>query len=84
LEGIITVPLKQANISSIAYPYCFSSQANEGNVIIHSEASVCISSHHLDFITYNKSAMKIKDLSSLNKVAGKGIIQWSIKDHCGE
>jgi hypothetical protein len=63
LEGIITVPLKRANISSIAYPYCFSSQANEGNVIIDSGASVCISPHRLDFITYNKSAMKIKDQS---------------------
>jgi hypothetical protein len=28
--------------------------------------------------------MKIKDLSSSNKVAGEGIIQWSINDHCGE
>jgi hypothetical protein len=28
--------------------------------------------------------MKIKDLSSSNQVAGKGIIQWSIKDHRGE
>jgi hypothetical protein len=81
LEGIIIVPLKQANISSIAYPYCFSSQANEGNVIIDSGASVCISPHRSDFITYNESAMKMKDLPSSNKVAGKGIIQWSIKDH---
>ncbi len=70
-EGVITVPLKQANISSIAYPYCFSSQANEGNVIINSGVSVCISPHHLDFITYNNSAMKIKDLSLSNKVAGE-------------
>jgi hypothetical protein len=36
------------------------------------------------FITYNESAMKIKDLSSLNQVAGEGIIQWSIKDHHGK
>ncbi len=28
--------------------------------------------------------MKIKDPSSSNKVAGKGRIQWSIKDHRGE
>jgi hypothetical protein len=28
--------------------------------------------------------MKTKDLSSLNQVAGKGIIQWSIKYHRGE
>ncbi len=66
LEGVITVPLKQANISSITYPYCFSSQANKGNVIIDSGVSVCISPHHLDFVSYNKSAMKIKDLSSSN------------------
>ncbi len=84
-EGVITLPLtKQANISSVKYPFCFSSPANEGDVIIDSGASVCISSHRLDFITYNKSKMKIKDLSSLNQVAGKGIIQWSIKDHRGE
>ncbi len=75
------MPLNQANISSIAYPYCFSSQANEGNVIIDSGATVCISPHRLDFITYNESAIKIKDLSSSNQVAGKGIIQWLIKDH---
>jgi hypothetical protein len=54
LEGIIAVPLKQAIISSIAYPYCFSSKANEGNVIIDSGASVCISPHRLDVITYKK------------------------------
>jgi hypothetical protein len=63
-EGIITVPFtKRANISSVEYPFCFSSQANEGNVIIDLGASVCISPHRLDFITYNKSAMKIKDQS---------------------
>jgi hypothetical protein len=78
------VPLKQANISSIAYPYCFSSQANEGNVIIDSGASVCISPHYSDFVTYNKSTMKTKDLSPSNQVAGEGIIQWLIKDHRGE
>jgi hypothetical protein len=78
------VPLKQANINSIAYPYSFSSQANEGNVIINSGASVCISPHCLDFIAYNKSAMKIMELSSSNQVAGEGIKQWSIKDHCRE
>jgi hypothetical protein len=81
-EGVITVPLtKQANISSVEYPFCFSSQANEGNVIIDSGASVCISPHRLDFITYNESKMKIKNLSSSNQVAGERIIQWSIKDH---
>jgi hypothetical protein len=80
--GVITVPLtKQANISSVEYLFCFSSQANEGNVIIDLGASVCISPHRLDFITYNESKMKIKDLSSSNQVAGKGIIQWLSKDH---
>jgi hypothetical protein len=68
-------------MSSIAYLYCFSSQANKGNVIINSGASVCISPHRSDFITYNISAMKIKDLSSSNQVAGEGLIQWLIKDH---
>ena len=55
-EGVITVPLtKRANISSVKYPFCFSSRANEGNVIIDSGASVCISPHCSDFITYNES-----------------------------
>ncbi len=74
-EGVITVPLtKRANMSSVKYPFCFSSRANEGNIIIDSGASVCISPHRSDFITYNKSKMKIKDLSSSNQVAGEGII----------
>ncbi len=58
-EGAITVPLtKQANISSVKYPFCYSSRANEGNVIIDLGASVCISPHRSDFITYNESKMK--------------------------
>ncbi len=38
-------------------------------------ALVWISPHKEDFATYVSGNMKIKDLSSTNKVAGKGIIK---------
>ncbi len=50
------------------------------SLVIVSGASVCISPHKGDFISYGKSNMKIKDLSSSNNVAGEGMICWSLKD----
>jgi hypothetical protein len=53
------------------------------SLIIDSGASVCISPHKSDFITYNKSSMKIKDLYSSNQVAGEGIDWWLMQDDHG-
>ena len=73
--GWINVNLRQVLISSLEYPRCYSSSTVADNVIIDSGASVCISPHKSDFITYGPSGMKIKDLSSTDKVASKGLIQ---------
>jgi hypothetical protein len=83
-EGVVTVPLKAALISSFEYPYCLSSKTVNSSVIIDSGASVCISPNLSDFITYKDSKMKIKDLSSSNKVAGEGILRWKLQDVNGD
>jgi hypothetical protein len=47
-------------------------------LIVDTEASVYVSPLCLNFIMYKPSIMKIKDLSSLNKVDGDGIIKWNV------
>jgi hypothetical protein len=80
-HGIVSVPLTmQALISTFEDPNCFSSIAINSSLVIDSGASVCISPHKSDFMTYKKSKMKIKDLSSSNHVAGEGIVCWYMKD----
>jgi hypothetical protein len=79
----INVNLRQVLISSLEYPRCYSSSTVANNVIIDSGALVCISPHKSDFITYGPSGMKIKDLSSTNKVAGEGLLQWDLQDKNG-
>jgi hypothetical protein len=83
-EGSVTVPLQAALISSMEYPYCLSSTTIRSSIIIDSGASVCISPHKSDFITYKDSKMKIKDLSLSNQVSGEGIISWSLLDENGD
>jgi hypothetical protein len=84
LHGIVTVPLQhQVLISRFKDPPCFSSKLIGSSLIIDSGASVCISPHKSDFITYNKSKMKIKDLSSSNHIACEGIIWQSMHDALG-
>ncbi len=56
---------------------------NSPLLIIDSGVSVCITPHRSDFISYQKSSMKIKDLSSSNIVAGEGLLQWNIADVAG-
>jgi hypothetical protein len=56
---------------------------HESLLIIDPGASVCITPHRLDFITYKTSNMKIKDLSSSNKVAGEGLLRWKVEDCAG-
>ena len=53
------------------------------NIIIDSGASVCISPHRSDFITYHSSQMKIKDLFLSNQITGEGIIRWTMQDTNG-
>ena len=54
-------------------------------LIIDTGASCCVSPCRDDFVpgTYRPSKMKIKDLSSMNKVAGKGMIKWHVLDRQG-
>jgi hypothetical protein len=56
---------------------------HESLLIINSGTSLCITPHRLDFITYKTSNMKIKDLSSSNKVAGEGLLRWKVEDRAG-
>jgi hypothetical protein len=63
-------------VSRIKIPQCFIGEMASNTVIIDSGASVCISPHCANFITHGPSNMKIKDLSSSNKVAGEGLIRW--------
>jgi hypothetical protein len=51
--------------------------------MIDSGASVCITPHQSDFVTYKTSKMKIKDLSSSNTVAGEGLMRWKVEDLAG-
>jgi hypothetical protein len=82
-SGGITIPLQCTLISTIDAPHCLSSKFTESTVIIDMGASVCISPHQTDFVTYGDSAMKIKDLSSSNQVVGEGLIRWSLCDATG-
>lgn len=52
-------------------------------LIVDSGASCCVSPRREDFITYNKSSVRIKDLSGCNKVAGEGMISWKVLDKFG-
>jgi hypothetical protein len=77
------VDLKCALISSTEYPQCFSTSTVDSEVIVDTGASVWISPNKDDFTTYASSKMKIKDLSSTNKVAGEGMIRWDLQDESG-
>ncbi len=63
--------------------YCIREMASN-TVIIDSGASDCISPHCANFITHGPSNMKIKDLSSSNKVVGEGLIQSRFQDTLGD
>jgi hypothetical protein len=64
-------------------PKCFLLSSNKIMLIVYSGASVCISPLCSDFVTYKPSIIKIKDLSSSNKVEGEGIIKRNVIDKCG-
>ncbi len=74
----------QCYISAVHLPSCYQGIINNDLLlIIDSGASICITPHHSNFITYQQSKMKIKDLSSLNNVAGEGLLHWKIEDVSG-
>ena len=77
--GVITIPLQRTLISPINAPHCLSSKFTESTVIIDMGASICISPHRTDFVTYGDGAMRIKDLSSSNLVVGEGLICWTLR-----
>jgi hypothetical protein len=79
----VTIPLHRTMVSTIDIPFCLSSKIVASNVIIDTGASVCISPHRSDFVTYASSKTKIKDLSSSNRVAGEGLIRWSLHNANG-
>ncbi len=77
--GFVTIPLHRTIVSTIDAPFCLSSKIVPSNVIIDTGALVCISPHQQsDFVTYASSKMKIKVLLSSNRVAGEGLIRWSL------
>jgi len=78
------IPFFKAFLSTLEDPKCFQLSSNEAMLIVDSGASVCISPHRSDFITYKTSAMRIKDLSSSNKVHGEGIIKWRVLNSSGQ
>lgn len=49
-------------------------------LVVDTGASVCVSPHRSDFVSYRPSTKTVKDLSSSNKVAGEGIIEWKLRD----
>ena len=79
----VSTSFKHLFLNSIDSPMCFLSMAVLSSVIVDSGTSVCISPHCSDFVTYNNSNMKIKDLSSSNTVAGEGIVRWNLEDSLG-
>ena len=58
-------------------------QLSEAPLIVDSGASCCITPNRDDFISYNESSVKIKDLSGVNKVAGEGLVKWRVLDRFG-
>ncbi len=70
-------------MSRIDLPHCYLNETLNAILIVDTRASFCITPHHSDFITYQPSSMKIKDLSSTNRAKGEGILQWKVEDSKG-
>ncbi|KAL7468693.1 hypothetical protein ACHAXS_008919 [Conticribra weissflogii] len=56
----------------------------ETPLIIDTGASVCISPHRDDFVTYGPSKVRIKALSNTNLVEGEGLVQWKVLGQDGD
>ena len=50
-------------------------------LIVDTRASCCISPCQEDFFSYSSSTAKIRNLSRVYTVAGKGMLCWRILDH---
>ena len=59
------------------------SKGKQPPLIIDSGASCCISPCREDFITYEDSKVRVKDLSGVNRVAGEGMVEWKVLDRFG-
>ncbi len=66
----------------IDLPHCYLNDILNAIQIVDT-GSVCITPHCSDFITYQPSSMKIKDLSSINRVKGEGILWSKVEDSKG-
>ena len=53
-------------------------------LIMDTGASVCISPRQKEFIYYQNSKAKIKDLSKTNTVFGEGIVSWKVRNTTGK
>jgi hypothetical protein len=83
-EGRVTVSL--ARRFARVYPILsYNVKLQHIPLIVDSGASVCITPCKSDFKpgTYRSSNMKVRDLSSENKVDGEGLVQWAVKDTNG-
>ncbi len=70
-------------VSRIDLLHCYLNEILNAIWIVDTGASVCITPHHSDVITYQPSSMKMKDLYSTNRVKGEGILQWKDEDSKG-
>ena len=69
----------QSYFTVLDTPTCYNTTAEcDTIIIVDSGASVCVTPHHSDFVTYQRSSMKLKDLSHTNVVDGEGYIQWKL------
>ena len=79
----ISPKLRAILFTSLDNPSCFSLKTIRAGLIIDSGASVCITPHRSDFLSYKPSKMKVKDLSASNQVKGEGIVRWTFRDADG-
>jgi len=62
---------------------CLTGVLGDLPLIVDTGASVSITPALTDFITYEPCDASIKDLSSQNKVAGRGLVRWTVLDSRG-
>ena len=82
--SVVAVQLQRVLVSIIDNPRYLSSNTDESNLIVDAGTPVCILPHCSDFVMYENSKMKIRDLSSSIWVAREQWIHcWSIQDARG-
>lgn len=75
-------PLRPATyLTTVCDAHCITSEHSSGTaLIIDTGVSVCVTPHCDDFVSYHPSRLRITDLSSSNRVAGEGLVSWTITD----